>query len=527
MIKVYLSYNEGYKWFSENNISIKGYAFTAENQLLEKIDLIHYFSDLSSFDEFQWKIKQLNGLFSVVIRTEKGIWATVDHGRSFPLFYYHKNNAFVLTDNPDCLKDAGIPMVIEENNAMMLQLSGFVPGDKTLLEGVFQLLSGESLCYENEILKKEFHTEYLTKILSEKSREELKSDLKEVFGHVGKRMVQFLNGRQVVIPLSGGFDSRIIVYLLRKNNYSNVLCFTYGKQNTPELNTAQKTALNLGYEWLFIDYQKYFDYSFNRDETFKRYVDFAANYGQKFYLQEYFAMQELLKLNKLSENSVFVSGHSGAIAGHLLKKEMLDKDFSYLDEAVNSVFSLVFPKRKELKKVRKELSFLTNGENKYPSFLVYENWRFKETTAKLGLNSSKLWDFYGYEYQLPLWDKELFEFFLTVPLEHKYDKNLYSETLSELFMEYDVYFPNEELVPSEKLMKKMSLRHKIKTQFPCLKRIVNRFSSKIWNYDIQGTRFYTQEFVSHLKDKRVYRKMLSINGIYSAWYLQRVREKLK
>ena len=521
-IKINLSYNKGYKWFHKNGISVKGYVFTKENELLEEDNLINYFSNLLSYTEFQDKLKEINGLFSVVIKKENTLWAAVDHGRSFPLFYYCQDDFIEITDNPDLLKEDEIPMILDEDNATVLSYSGFAPRNKTLLKKVFQIIAGESICFENSQLTKEYHALFLTTIFSDKTREELKEELKNILEKVGKRMVKALNNRTVAIPLSGGYDSRIIAYLLKKNNYQNVFCFTYGKKNTPELKNAEKTAKNLGYEWNFIDYEKYFDYSFVNDNAFKEYVDFAASYSNKFYLQEYLALQELIKRKMIPEDSVFISGHSGAIAGHLLKKEMMNDNFSFVNHAIEQVFSLVYPRKKDLNIIRKEIDFLNNYEKKYPSFLLYENWRFQETTCKLGLNSSKLWDCFYYKYMLPLWDKELFDFFVHVPFQHKYDKNLYTEALTELFKEYDIFFPEDELFPSEELLKKVSFRSKIKKCFPFIKKFVN-----IWKIDYTGTQFFSKGFVEELKQSNNYRKMLSINGIYSAWYIQEVKKKLK
>ncbi len=521
MIKIRLLYNNGYKWFIKGNIYVKGYIFTSSNELLKGESLISYFSDIHSFSDFQIRLQEANGLFSVIIRNENTVWAAIDHARSFPLFYYQGKDFFEVTDNPDQFKEDNIPLILEKDHATFLCYSGFVPGDKTLLKDIYQLRAGEYLCYENGTLKKGYHTQYLTDTFSTKKRSELKEELKTVLDNVGKRMVKALENRPVAIPLSGGFDSRIIVYLLKKNQYPNVLCFTYGLNNNVEVKNAERTAKRLGYEWHFTNYEKYFDQSLTDDPVFKEYANFSGSYSNKFYTQEYYATRELLDLGKIPENTVFIPGHSGAIAGHLLKKEMINPGFSFVDYALEAIFSFVYPRRKELKIIRKEIDFLNNQEKKYPSFLIYENWRFQETTVKLGLNAAKLWDFFGYEYLLPLWDKELFQFFVRIPFEHKYDKNLYTEALIELFRESDIYFPEEELFTSEKLVKKVAFRSRLKKRFPFLKKFKN-----IWKTDHIGSQYYAKGFIQELKDSGNYQKMLSMNGIYSAWYVNEVKKKI-
>jgi asparagine synthase (glutamine-hydrolysing) len=524
MISIRLSYNKGYKWFSENDIYVKGYILTSDGQLLRNAELVHYFSSVETSDDFKKKLQQANGLYSVIIKKEDCLFAAVDTVRAFPLFYYQKDDFFALTDCPDELTADGVPLVLDENNAVILSYAGFVTGDKTLLKDVFQIVAGEFICFEKNNLTKTFHTQFLTNDFFTSSREELKEALKTALFKMGKNLVKALDGRPVVIPLSGGFDSRLLAYLLKKNHYDNVFCYTYGAAGNAELNNARAAAERLGHEWLFVDYTEFYDEKMNQDPVFKEYTHFSACYSAQSAEQDYFALQKLISLNKISENTVFVPGHSGAIAGDLLTQTMADPLFSYVDYALGTTFSQVFPRKKEVQIIRNDIGFLDDAELKkqYPPYLIYENWRFQETTSKFGHNGAKIWDFFGYKYLLPLWDAELFNFFVKVPLSDKYDKNLYKETLAELFEEYNIFFPNEELYPSEKLMGKVAFRSQLKKTFPFLKKFVN-----IWKSDRSGSEFYLKFFIEELKEAGCYRKMLNINGILSAWYLLEVRRRLE
>ena len=42
MIRILLTYNKGYEWFSKNDIFVKGYIFTSDNQLIKDNALIDY-----------------------------------------------------------------------------------------------------------------------------------------------------------------------------------------------------------------------------------------------------------------------------------------------------------------------------------------------------------------------------------------------------------------------------------------------------------------------------------------------------
>lgn len=524
MINIRLVYNKGYKWFNENDIYVKGYILSPDNQLLRESELVNYFSSIKTIQDFKDKLFQSNGLYSVIIKKGETLWAAVDNVRAFPLFYYQKGDFLTITDCPDELIKDGIQLSIDDNNAIILSYAGFVTGNKTLLKDVFQIVAGECIYFDNNNLKREFHTQFLTNNFFSLSREELKKELKKAIFKTGQNLVKILNNRPVVIPLSSGFDSRLIAYMLKKNNYNNVFCYTYGADENVELKNSRKTAENLGYEWFFVKYNDFYHEKMNEDPIFKEYTHFSACYSAQSAEQDYFALKKLFSLNKIPKDAVFVPGHSGAIAGDLVMAKMSDPSFSYIDYIMETTLSQVFPRKKDVPILKNEIEFLNNSENKnqYPPYLIYENWRFQETTSKFGHNGAKIWDFFGYEYLLPLWDLELFNFFVKVPLSHKCDKNLYKETLSELFEEYNIYFKKDETYPSKKLVRKVAFRSKLKKNFPFLKMFVN-----IWKVDTTGAKFYCKSFIKELKKAGFYRKILNVNGIFSAWYLLEVRKKLE
>ena len=43
-----------------------------------------------------------------------------------------------------------------------------------------------------------------------------------------KKLSKSCEGKQIAIPLSGGYDSRLIASGLHKIGFKNVICFSYG-----------------------------------------------------------------------------------------------------------------------------------------------------------------------------------------------------------------------------------------------------------------------------------------------------------
>jgi len=93
--------------------------------------------------------------------------------------------------------------------------------------------------------------------------------LDSIYKNVFSRLIESVQGRTIVIPLSGGYDSRSSAAILKKLGYGNVICFTYGRPESFEVQTSEKVAKDLGYKWCFINYAyKNEWYKIARDEKY-------------------------------------------------------------------------------------------------------------------------------------------------------------------------------------------------------------------------------------------------------------------
>jgi hypothetical protein len=68
---------------------------------------------------------------------------------------------------------------------------------------------------------------------------------------------------------------------------------------------------------------------------------------------------------------------------------------------------------------------------------AYEGWNYRERQVKFIFNSIRVYDFWGYQWWLPLLDKELMDFWRRVSLEQRFDKyivRVYTDNLSQEMM---------------------------------------------------------------------------------------------
>ena len=63
-------------------------------------------------------------------------------------------------------------------------------------------------------------------------------------------------------------------------------------------------------------------------------------------------------------------------------------------------------------------------------FAEYEAWEAEERQSKFVINGQRMYEFFGWDWQLPHWDGELLDYWARVPFQHKFDQNLYKDYLT-------------------------------------------------------------------------------------------------
>jgi len=532
-VKIDLIHNKGFKWFSNENIFVKGCFFDEKSNFYEKDALLNYFSDIKTEKDFKIKISNANGIFTVIINSENQIFTANDTSRIFPLFYTIKHNNFYLSDDVFNLINKTGEKEINDNSLTEFFSAGYTSGNKTLLKNIFQTQSNEYLIIDKTAknFKSEFFYSYAADKIHSASYNNLKISAINATENAFKRMINSLNNRQVVLPLSGGYDSRLIALMLKKYHYQNVLCFTFGKKNNFELENSEKTAKLLGFNWIFIEYTSELINNYLETKTFKEYVNYTGKFSSMPFLQEYFAVKYLKDNKLIDENSIFIPGHSGDLLGGSqfvkvipdnlkisdIPKLILKKKFFY-----NTLSS---SQKRVLKKTIKHNLFKFNPDYKNKiAYTVFEDYDIKEKITKFIFNSTSVFNFFGYEQRFPYWDKELLNFYKTLPAQYKKMKLLYDEILTDHFFKPNGLNFEKEIQSSLFTIKIQKIKNKIKPLLPTF--LMSRILSKT---DWKNYKKITDKMLFSMKQNKypVNFKIKKYNEIIIRWYLSFIENILK
>ncbi len=493
-IAINIKYNKGFKWTENGSVFFKGF-LVYNGKYIKEEQVIDILNKCSGFDGIKDLIKSADGLFVLIIKKETGVLLATDRVRTFPLFYTI-DDGITITDDPYSLPGK----TADETSAGEFLLTGYTTGSNTLYKEVNQTKASEILIINDDGKNSELYYTHKTTVVVQENLDVLIRQFKDILYTSFKDFIRTLDNRPVALSLSGGYDSRLIALMLNQFGYNNVVCFTYGRKESNEIENSRKTAEILEYPWFFIEYNTEMAKDYLDTDIFREYVSFAGKLSSMPFLQDYFAIKHIKENGLVDHNSIFITGHSGDfIAGSHLKGKFRksDKPLKAIREIFNSYYNLsILPGKSEFLKIL-ENEIATDD---FLAYSVFEDWVLMERQAKYIINSACVYDFFGYQYRMPLFDARILSFFKHVPPEYKNFKLLYDIVLKQFFSQPDLNFENE-LQASKKEILIQNVKNRVKKYIPAF--IIKKYAdNRPWNaYDIltapmsdelKGTRFENQ-----------------------------------
>lgn len=438
-------------------------------------------------------IRDLNGNFAGLLRKEGTLLLFTDRVRSFPLFYTTKAGPRRASNRANWLLDGLRTVTINSQSEKEFLYTGFTTGANTLVEHIQQVQAGEIVQLEVSqatAVRSRYYEWLHLKSDSKPSRDALHQCHLDAF----ERMIRSLRGRTAVIPLSGGYDSRLIAAMLKHFDYGNVVCFTYGRKNSWESMISRKAAQRLGFEWHHIDYSPKKWRQWIRSTDRYEYEKYASNLSSVAHFQDLPAIQALVRQGLIPTDSIFIPGHSGDfIAGGHLPKVWSARPTTEADEIAEAILRFhyaLYPRPNQphvmafKSLILSTLSHLISDPSQ-DTGSAFEYFDWQERQAKFIINSVRAYEYEGFEWRMPLWDNTLMDYWSTTHIDERIEKRLYDECVLRFFEQYNVRFekPNPNRV--EQLAKQIVRRinkavswnfFTVAERLACLKRYEKTFA---------------------------------------------------
>lgn len=385
-----------------------------------------------------------NGFWAVCGYNNGRLIAAVDHIRSFPLFYGAKNNEFFISDCAEWVRERVGDGEMDPSSKREFELAGYVLGSNTLYPNVKQIQAGEYIDVRFDMAgcvtvdkHRYFKLTHRDRLIYDE--EELLSELHNVSVRSVERLVKYANGRKVLVPLSGGYDSRLIASLLKLVGYKNVLCFSYGIPGNKEAEYSKCIAEKLGLDWVFVEYSGLAWKKSWESPCAEKYRRMASNHSSLPHVQDWLAIHKLVDEGTVRSDSFVVAPGHCCVTSYI-PKTVLQRKLPP-DVTLRSIVNTHFTGRplahhavsiKELKFKLYDYGFALDGDkDQVVSEIVGFNWA--ERQAKYINNSVRVYEHFGLDWWLPLWDREFCDYWTEFPLELRLDRVFYKRFVSYMF----------------------------------------------------------------------------------------------
>jgi asparagine synthetase B (glutamine-hydrolysing) len=384
-----------------------------------------------------WQIQKLNGAFKIVLidRNQKKIICISDRFGTNPLYYHVSDALLHLSDDPFSVsRIAGVKIINHVSIVEILQ-TGFITGNKTLIENVEEIESGVITVFSwaERLVKKEDTRYWRLTFLPDhkKSEQDWENEAADLFRTVFKRYNDACNYNRwsTCFTLSGGIDSRLL-FGLCGSKMQKATAISYGKHDEPDVMVAKKVAESLNKNFIHFEIDPALFFS---DAVLK---NLAYNVGFTSRLTVGTGIKTFaLKYPQMKFDALF-SGHSFDLtAGSWIMPDTITikNDRQAKATLVNRHYNSI--PMDILKKILKincvsPFEFIQKTysceDGDYGGAL--ERWNYENRQRRLILREMLLYRQLG-RWFLPFYDNDLFDFWTTVPLHLRLNQKLYINCL--------------------------------------------------------------------------------------------------
>lgn len=492
-INIHIEEFLGRLWVKKENVFFTG-SFFYDGALLTVDEVYDHLNNIKTFDDIEIFLSRLNGFFSFIVNTDSSVFAVVDHVRSVPLFYTTKDNHLCISNDAEYIRKLTKNTAMDALSIFEFVNARIVTGSDTLFSDVKQVQTGEMLAFTISqgpikiASKKHFIFTHDEKLFKDKNYSFFYEKMLSVFSNSVDKMIEYANGRQLVLPLSAGYDSRFIALMLKQKNYSDVICFSYGEEGNFEARISQQVAEILGFRWEFVEYTEKLWHQWVSSKEHNQYRLIASGWASIPCLQDWPAVWMLKLNNKISKDAVFIPGHVGdSLAGSDVPVFALPGTKSSINKFLYALFIKYYSNLQDIPKEILPIKIKSKWQVMKKRVLTntriksihtaeecaneYEKWNWQESNPKFIVNSIRVYEFWGYDWYLPFVDKEFMLYWMSVPLSFRYGKSFYNKAVDEF---YKLITNKEALHDEEDNIQSNSVKHRIleKIRFTCLHRFL-------------------------------------------------------
>ncbi len=362
--------------------------------------------------------KKMNGSWALIAWNGPDVLIAADLIRSIPVFYTVKNGAAAISDSSHHLvEQMNLTSHSPENISFYLRALTCFSGE-TIVKNLHDVAAGEYVRIFNlqAVRRRYWHMPPKSEQLQ--TTKDPVALVADMFDVVFRRMAQYLDRVKmpIFLPLSGGMDSRLLAWAIRKYKIENkVIAFTYGRDETvEEAVLSRRVAETLGMQWEFVKYEPH-DWKTLRDD-FPKIIKSLNPEKAPPHFQDYFAVCRLVEQYGvgLVLPGLCLDGLTGLT---------IPKGLAFSGPAR---FTQFFDYGSLFKTEMERRATSSNQLENFELFNITHKW------SSYVVNSVRTYELLGCPYYLPYWDSELTDLWLSLPTALRYDRVLFRRYLNRV-----------------------------------------------------------------------------------------------
>ncbi len=417
--------------------------------------------------------RRASGSFGWVSREPDGVvHAAVDARRSFPLFWAERDSRVLVCDDAREAASFAGEAPLDPVSVAEAMACGFVTGHATLVPRVHQVGAGEILRVEPSAggARITLCEWALDGPCGEGSRRGQPSraappaessridELEEILRDVAHRLFASVEGRQVVIPLTGGHDSRLLAILAKQAGYDRVICIGSGRANHWETRIAREVAERLGFPYSLFGFEprQWREwYASPERRTYYRRADGLSTLPS---MIECPALLGLRESGLVGDEGIIMTGHFGSqVTGTFPSPGKGTRHTDALSCAMQSILDSRYalnrlPRRhtplgRELaNRLRSSLTAAGGAEGATVDELI-RRWELKEHHPKRIGSTVRACEHFGFEWRLPFLDPRLVAFWRAASPHELFENRLHHEYVQHAGEPWGLPAANPGVVP--------------------------------------------------------------------------------
>ena len=448
-------------------------------------------------DEGLTLLPKINGQFSACIfdTRQQTAYLISDRWGSRPVYYALSDSSLFFAPEVKALLVDGIPKKINYTAFSDMFHFGYIFGTKTLFEGAEQLPVASVLTYNKGSINISSYWDYpfdeesySEKKLPDSIFIEQKEQVKYAMKNAVARQVR-KNSDKLLIPLSGGLDSRFTVALSKELTEKKINTYTIGSPRSEEQKYGSQVAhaLKLPHRAFELQPDDIWDSA--------AYLCYFSD-GMSTLLTPNIIYRPSLQYRNLSEIVL-----TPTLCDVLFGSNMTRKSFKQLQkkpsrEHANAILT------NHHNQISEELLQLVFEKNFYDKY-IKEHWKLapkqhiekyshplhcyfmmlhKERSRRFIMTGNHFYNLH-FDTRMPSYDNDLIDFSFRIPMSFKKNKNIYRFALAEMFPELAKIKNEGSHLPvdaSDYLIDLIKLRDKfliVAKTMPVLEKFANRLAS--------------------------------------------------